>query len=153
MTRLKTPRLQGKVALITGGGRGIGKAIALGFAQEGAALVLCGRTLAALEEVCHAVHRRGGAAIPVQADVAREADVARVRDQALAVFGQIDILVNNAGVAGPLGLITTLSKQAWDDTLAINLTGMFLCARAVLEPMIARRTGNIINLSSGAGLK
>jgi NAD(P)-dependent dehydrogenase (short-subunit alcohol dehydrogenase family) len=153
MTMQDTPKLTGKVALITGGGRGIGKAIALRFAQEGAALVLCGRTVAALEEVCHAAHQMGSAAVPVQADVSSEADVERVRDTALHVFGQIDILVNNAGVAGPLGLITTISKQAWDDTLRINLTGMFLCAREVLKPMMTRRTGNIINLSSGAGLK
>jgi 3-oxoacyl-[acyl-carrier protein] reductase len=153
MTRQDTPKLTGKVALITGGGRGIGKAIALRFAQEGAALVLCGRTGAALEEVCHTAHQMGRAAVPVQADVSRESDVERVRDTALQVFGQIDILVNNAGVAGPLGLITTIRTHAWEDTLRINLTGMFLCARAVLTPMIARRTGNIINLSSGAGLK
>ena len=153
MTILDTQRLKGKVAIITGGGTGIGKAIVLGFAQEGADVVIGGRTVSALEDVCQEAHRLGIAAVPIQTDISREADVVRLVDKALQCFGKIDILVNNAGVAGPLGLITSISKKAWDDILNINLTGMFLCSRAVLTPMIERRTGNIINLSSGAGLR
>jgi 3-oxoacyl-[acyl-carrier protein] reductase len=153
MTSPDQQQLKGKVAIITGGGQGIGRAIGLGFAREGANVVLCGRTVSSVEAVCHEARRLGITAIPMQADVSRESDVERVVDKAVNVFGTIDILVNNAGVAGPLELITHISKQAWDDTLNINLTGMFLCARAVLTHMIERRTGNIINISSGAGLR
>ncbi len=143
----------GKVAIITGGGKGIGKAIALGFAKEGANLVVCGRTLSYLEEVCQEAQSMGISAVPVKADVSIEHEVDTLVQEALRVFRKVDILVNNAAIPGPLGLITNISKKVWDDILNINLTGMFLCSRAVLKHMIERRTGNIINLSSGAGLR
>lgn len=153
MTILDKQRLKGKVAIITGGGKGIGKAIVLGFAKEGADLVICGRTVSSLDEVCQEAHSMGISAVPIQADISIESEVESVVDKAVKLFEKIDILVNNAGVAGPRGLITNISKKTWDDILNINLTGMFLCSRAVLTHMIKRRTGNIINLSSGAGLR
>jgi 3-oxoacyl-[acyl-carrier protein] reductase len=146
-------RLEDKVALVTGGGRGIGRAISLGFAKEGGKLIVCGRTQSYLEEVCQEARNIGTTAIPVKADVSVEYEVESMVDEALRVFGKIDILVNNAGVAGPLGSITDISQETWDEVLKVNLTGMFLCSRAVLKHMIERRTGNIINLSSGAGLR
>lgn len=147
------PKLAAKVAIITGGGKGIGRAIALGFAKEGANLVVCGRTPSYLEELCREARSLGTSAIPLKADVSIEHEVESMVDEALKVFGKIDILVNNAGVAGPLGSITDISKETWDKILKINLTGMFLCSKAVLKHMMERRIGNIINLSSGAGLR
>lgn len=146
-------KLRDKVAIVTGGGKGVGRAIVLGFAKEGANLVVCGRNPSYLEEVCQEAHSIGTSAIPVKADVSIEHEVKSMVEETLKVFGKVDILVNNAGVAGPLGLITDISKETWDEVLNINLTGMFLCSRAVLKHMIERRMGNIINLSSGAGLR
>jgi NAD(P)-dependent dehydrogenase (short-subunit alcohol dehydrogenase family) len=111
MTIPDQQQLKGKVAIITGGGQGIGRAIGLGFAREGANVVLCGRTVSSVEAVCHEARRLGITAIPMQADVSRESDVERVVDKAVNVFGTIDILVNNAGVAGPLELITHISNS------------------------------------------
>lgn len=146
-------KLRDKVAIVTGGGRGIGKAIALGLAKEGANLVVCGRTLSSLEEVCQEARRTGISAIPVKADVSVESEVESMVAEALRVFRGVDILVNNAGIPGPYSLITTISKEVWDRVLTINLTGMFLCSKAVVKHMVERQTGNIINLSSNAGLK
>lgn len=146
-------KLRDKVAIITGGGKGIGRAIALGFAEEGANLVVCGRNPSYLEDVCREAWSMGTSAIPVTVDVSIEHEVKSMVEETLKVFGKVDILVNNAGVAGPLGLITGISKKVWDEVININLTGIFLCSRAVLQHMVERRTGNIINLSSGAGLR
>jgi NAD(P)-dependent dehydrogenase (short-subunit alcohol dehydrogenase family) len=144
-------RLKTKVAIITGGGKGIGRAIVLGFAKEGANVVVVGRTTSYLEEVCREVRSMAAAALPVKADVSVEREVESMVGDALKVFGKVDILVNNAGIPGPLGVITGIGKEEWDDVLGTNLTGMFLCSRAVLRHMMERRAGNIINLSSGAG--
>jgi 3-oxoacyl-[acyl-carrier protein] reductase len=146
-------KLRDKVAIVTGGGRGIGRAVALGFAREGANLVVCGRNLSDLEDVCWEAGSLGTSVLPIRADVSNELEVEAMVQEALNVFKKVDILVNNAGVAGPLGLITGISKKAWDEVININLTGIFLCSRAVLQHMVERRTGNIINLSSGAGLR
>ena len=105
-------RLRDKVAIVTGGGKGIGRAIVLGFAKEGANLVVAGRTTSYLEEVCREAHSMGASSLPVKVDVSVEHEVERLIEDALKAFGKIDIFVNNAGVAGPLGLITNISKQA-----------------------------------------
>lgn len=144
-------RLKDKVAIVTGGGRGIGKAIALGFAKEGANLVVCGRASSSLEEVCREIRSLGASALPVKTDVSVEPEVESMVEKALKAFGKVDILVNNAGIVGTYDLITNISKEVWDEVLNINVTGMFLCSRAVVRHMIERRSGNIINLSSGAG--
>ena len=146
-------KLKGKVAIVTGGGKGLGRAIALGFAKEGADLLICGREMLPLEKVCEEARSFGISAFPLKADVSVEYAVEKIVEETLKVFRKIDILVNNAGVAGPVDLITDISKEVWDELLNINLTGMFLCSRAVLKHMIERGTGNIINLSSSAGFR
>ncbi|MFB3885127.1 MAG: SDR family NAD(P)-dependent oxidoreductase [Thermodesulfobacteriota bacterium] len=144
-------KLKDKVAIVTGGGKGIGRAIVLGFAKEGAGVVVGGRTISYLEEVCREARSMGAASLPVRVDVSVEQEAEKMVGEALKVFGKVDILVNNAGISGPLGLITGISQEAWDEVLDTNLKGMFLCSRAVLKNMMERRSGNIINLSSGAG--
>jgi NAD(P)-dependent dehydrogenase (short-subunit alcohol dehydrogenase family) len=144
-------KLTGKVALVTGASRGIGKAIALALAREEAALVLSSRSLAALAEVAESAAEISRAqAIAVQADVSDESQVealfARVRDE----FGRIDLLVNNAGAfdGGPLD---QLSAEAWDRVINTNLRGPFLCTRAALGMMKPAGSGRIINIGSIAG--
>ena len=144
-------RLKHKVAIITGGGKGIGKSIALAFAGEGASLVICGRKVSLLEQVSREAQALGASVLPVATDVTVESEVENMVEQTLKKFGKIDVLVNNAGVGGPLGLITDISKEAWDEVININLTGMFLCSKAVLRHMMKQEWGNIINMSSGAG--
>ncbi|MFC2071851.1 SDR family NAD(P)-dependent oxidoreductase [Chloroflexota bacterium] len=144
-------KLRDMVAIVTGGGKGIGRSIALAFAAEGANLVICGRTVSLLEQVSQEVRTMGTSIVPIAADVTVESEVENMVEQTLNKFGKIDILVNNAGVGGPQGLITNISKEAWDNVIDTNVTGIFLCSRAVLRHMIKRQQGNIINISSGAG--
>ncbi len=145
--------LKGKAAIVTGGGKGIGRAITLAFAEAGASLVICGRHFPLLEQVSREAKTLGAAIIPLKADVTRELDVEKVMAQAVKAFGKIDILVNNSGIPGPLGLITEYGKKEWDEVINTNVTGMFLCSRAALKRMLAQNRGNIIYLSSGAGIK
>jgi NAD(P)-dependent dehydrogenase (short-subunit alcohol dehydrogenase family) len=146
-------KLQGKVAIVTGGGGGIGRAIALRFAQEGAAVVVAGPTEAKIKAVEREIRDAGGRGLAAPADVADEASVERMVAAALNEFGQIDILVNNAGIAGPTALVPKVSREEWDRTLAVNLTGAFLCAKQALPHMSPRRSGCIINITSIAGLQ
>lgn len=144
-------KLTNKIALVTGAGRGIGKAIALIFAREGADLVICSRTEAEIEATAHLIHSLGRRALAIKADVSNEEEVRVLVARAMAEFGRIDILVNNAGGAGsPKPLLETGLKE-WNQILAINLTGTFLCSKAVAPLMVERGGGNIINLSSGMG--
>ncbi|MFQ5855412.1 MAG: SDR family NAD(P)-dependent oxidoreductase [Anaerolineae bacterium] len=143
--------LSGKVAIVTGGGRGIGRAIALAYATEGAAVVVAARTQSEINSTAEEIESGGGRALAIPTDVSQAQDVKWIIAETLAAFGQVDVLVNNAGVAGPMGLITEVSEADWDRTLAINLKGAFLCCRAVVPAMIAAGGGNIINTSSGAG--
>jgi 3-hydroxybutyrate dehydrogenase len=146
-------RLSRKVAIVTGGGGGIGRAIALRFADEGAAVVLAGPTESAEEQVARQVNERGGRALSLLVDVADEAAVEQMVVATLDRFGQIDILVNNAGVIGPTAPVTRIDRKEWERVLAVNLTGAFLCAKHVLPHMIEHRGGRIINIASVAGLK
>jgi NAD(P)-dependent dehydrogenase (short-subunit alcohol dehydrogenase family) len=146
-------RLSGKVAIITGGGSGIGRAIALRFADEGAAVVLAGPTESAERGVAYQVSERGGRAIALLTDVADEAAVEQMVAMALDRLGQIDVLVNNAGVIGPTTPVTQIDRKDWDRVMAVNVTGAFLCAKHVLPHMIERCSGRIINIASVAGLK
>jgi NAD(P)-dependent dehydrogenase (short-subunit alcohol dehydrogenase family) len=144
-------KLSEKVAIITGGGRGIGRATALALAREGAAVALAARTAAEIEAVAREVRNLGFQALPVVTDVTREEDVARLVQRTLDAFGRIDILVNNAGIGIPLRDVVDLSVDEWIRILQINLTGPFLCAKAVLPTMIRQRSGKIINLASLGG--
>lgn len=144
--------LKDKTALITGAGRGIGRAIALAYAGFGTDLALVSRTRMELQTVAAEVEQLGRRALVIVADIADPTDVQRMVDETLAKFGQIDILVNNAAIAGPKKVID-LSLTEWQQMIDVNLTGVFLCSQAVLQHMIDRRQGRIINISSGSGLR
>ena len=145
-------KLRDQVAIITGGGRGIGEAIALRFAAEGAAVTVAGTNHEALERVSRLVQERGGRAIARVADVASEPAVQAMVAAAIAELGRLDILVNNAGISGPTARAEDVAREDWDHTLGVNLTGAFLCAKHVLPRLIAQRSGRIINITSVAGL-
>jgi NAD(P)-dependent dehydrogenase (short-subunit alcohol dehydrogenase family) len=145
-------KFQGQVAIITGGGTGIGRGIALALSGEGAKIVLCGRRLAPLEGTAAAVRAAGGEALSLQADVSVEADVERLVETTLRSFGRVDILVNNAGIGGG-DAIHMQDVDEWDAVMAVNLRGPFLLARYALPHMRAHRSGHIINISSESGLE
>ncbi len=140
--------LTGKVAIVTGGGRGLGRAIARGFAQQGASVVVTGRTVATLEATAAEL---GPDAMAHAGDVAVEADVLALRDAVMARFGRIDILVNNAGVNPIYKPIETTTLDEWQHIVGINLTGTFLCAKYIGGSMVAAGSGSVINISSVAG--
>ena len=140
--------LTGKTAVVTGAGRGIGRAIAEALAGFGAAVVLSGRTPATLEELAE---KLGPDALVHPADVSQEADVLALRDAALARFGAIDVLVNNAGINPVWRSIEKTSLSDWQAIIDVNLTGTFLCCKYVGAVMAERGSGSIINISSVAG--
>jgi 3-oxoacyl-[acyl-carrier protein] reductase len=145
-------RLNQKTAIITGGGTGIGRGIALALAQEGARLVLCGRRLERIQSVASEVQAMGGEALAVQADVSHEQDVARLTQAAIETYSRVDILVNNAAVFED-GELHALSIESWDRVMAVNLRGAYLCIRQVLPLMRAQRSGQILNISSESGIE
>ncbi len=144
-------KLEGKIAIVTGAGMGIGRSIALALAEEGAHIVAVSRTRADVEKVAEEASRFRVGSLAVQADVSIEEEVEEMVKKTLGVFGRIDILVNNAGIPGPTGLITEINAREWDEAFNVNVKGVFLCSKAVLPQMIKQRSGNIINISSGAG--
>jgi NAD(P)-dependent dehydrogenase (short-subunit alcohol dehydrogenase family) len=144
--------LEGKTTLVTGAGRGIGKGIALAFADQGSDVVAVARTVAEVEETAAEVRTRGRKALALSCDVCDPGSVRSVVDAALREFGKVDILVNNAGYARFEPLKDT-SLEEWQRHLDVNLTGPFRCVKAVLPSMMKRREGRIINISSVAGLK
>ncbi len=145
-------KLSGKVAIITGGGTGIGQGVALMLSGEGCRVVLSGRRKAPLEEALKKISDQGGEGLVVEGDVSEASDVDHLVSAAQETFGQIDILVNNAGIGGG-GYIHEHDIQTWDQVLAVNLRGPFLTSRAVLPKMRARSQGHIINISSESGLE
>jgi len=144
-------KLKDQVAIVTGGGKGIGKQIALAFAREGADLVLAGLDPSDLDQVREEIASLGRSCLVQKADVADEAQVQSFVQAGIKRFGHIDILVNNASILGPTVPLVNLKKADWERELAVNLTGSFLCARAVLKGMMERKRGKIINMSSVAG--
>jgi NAD(P)-dependent dehydrogenase (short-subunit alcohol dehydrogenase family) len=145
-------QLGGKVAIISGGGSGIGRGIALALGREGTRVVVFGRRKATLDETLEIARSQGGEGLALQADITQVNDVARVVDQTIAQYGQIDILINNAGVGG-FAPLHELSVETWDHVMATNLRGPFLMARAVLPYMRRQKSGHIINISSESGLE
>ena len=145
--------LAGKVVLVTGASRGIGKAIALAFGETGAAVVLNYRdNQAQAEETAGEIEKQGGAAIAWRADVADEDQVQAMVEGIISRFDRLDILVNNAGIIRDL-LLLQMEKQDWASVLETNLFGVYHCSRAVLKGMVMRRWGRIINLSSIASFQ
>jgi NAD(P)-dependent dehydrogenase (short-subunit alcohol dehydrogenase family) len=144
-------KLKDKVALITGGGRGIGKAIAMAYARQGAKLALCARTAAELNQSVGNLRELGVEAEGWSCDVSLEAPVKELIANVEKSFGRIDILVNNAGVMTRPVPITELEVRKWDYTMAVNLRGPFLITQSVLSIMIKQKTGSIINVSSMVG--
>ena len=142
-------KLQGQVAVVTGAGRGIGRAVALALAREGAAVVLAARSARDLAAAAHEVGSAGGRALAVPTDVRQEPAVAALVRRALSTFERIDLLVTAAGVAA-FGPVAEARNEEWDQVLAVNLRGALLCCRAVLPTMIAQRRGTIINIGSVA---
>jgi NAD(P)-dependent dehydrogenase (short-subunit alcohol dehydrogenase family) len=144
-------RLKDKVAIVTGGGRGIGRDIALAFAREGAQVVINDIDPATAEATAAAAAKVGGASLAAAGDIASKADIDAIVAAALRRFGRIDILVNNAMKIVP-GKLEELSEQAWDTTMNIGLRGAFLMSQAAARPMIAQKSGAIVNIASVAGL-
>ena len=149
---MTTQELAGKVAIVTGGGTGIGRGIAVALAREGVRVLICGRRDAPLQETVQEIREAGGEASAISADVSYEQDVERVVGQTKNAFGDVDILINNAGIGGG-NRVHEHSVQEWDRILAVNLRGPFLLARAVLPAMRRRGSGHIVNISSESGIE
>jgi 3-oxoacyl-[acyl-carrier protein] reductase len=143
--------LKNKNALITGAGKGIGKAVAIALAKEGVNVILLARTQSDLDEVAQDVKAHGVKALTVIADVGDINSVNTAIEKALTEFKMIDILINNAGIAA-FGKFLELEPKAWENIIQVNLMGTYHVTRAVLPNMIERKTGDIINISSTAGL-
>lgn len=143
--------LEDKVALVTGGSRGIGKAICLALAKEGAQIIVnYAHRQDAAAEVTELIKSRGGKAVYLKADVSSSKEVEDMVDKSLALFQRIDLLVNNAGVYLEKEVINT-SEEEWDYLMSVNLKGVFNCCKKVIPHMIARKQGKIINISSFVG--
>jgi 3-oxoacyl-[acyl-carrier protein] reductase len=143
-------RLQDKVALVTGAGRGIGLGIALAFAREGARVALCDVSAALLDEALAQIEAQGGQALAFHMDVTRQEQIQHVVGHVVGRWGTIDILVNNAGIYEVLPF-EEISEAQWDRLLAVNLKGAFLCCQAVVPHMKRQGGGRIINMASSAG--
>lgn len=141
-----------KVALVTGSGRGIGRSIAMALGRAGARVVVASRTATQIEEVARKISENGGEAIALAVDVADEKSVASLFRTIEDRFGKLDILVNNAGI-GSFGKISEFPVDQFDDIMATNLRGTFLCCRQAMKMMIPRKSGYIINISSVVGFK
>jgi 3-oxoacyl-[acyl-carrier protein] reductase len=142
--------LRDKAAIITGGGRGVGRATALALAREGARIAVAARTASEIEAVAREVSAAGGTAVAIRSDLAVEDDIKRLVQEAEAALGPTDILVNNAGIL-KLAPIAQTSAELWDEMLSVNLRAVFLACREVLPGMKERRSGRIVNVGSMAG--
>lgn len=143
--------LENKVAIVTGAGRGIGKALALGMGEAGARIVAAARTTSEIEDTAAVIVKRGGTAIAVTADVRIGEQVANLMDMTVKEYGRIDILVNNAGGTYYSPLMS-MSENGWDAVFRENIKTIFLCTKAAGSVMIKQKSGSIINLSSRAGI-
>lgn len=144
--------VDGKVALVTGAASGIGLATAIAFGREGAQVLLCDLAEKRAGDAVAAVEKAGGQARFLRTDVTREDDVAAAVRTAVDAFGRLDCAVNNAGTTGPMGIVPECSLEDWSHTLAVNLTGVFLCLKHEIPVMREQGAGAIVNVASGAGL-
>ncbi len=144
-------RLSGKVVLITGGGTGIGRAIALAFAREGASVAVAGRRLEKLREVIGEVQKAGGAGLAMECDVTQAREVERAVKGTVERFGRLNVLVNNAGIMY-VSTVEGTSEEEWDQTMTVNVKGPFLMSRAVLPEFRKCGGGTIVNIGSVLGL-
>ncbi len=144
--------LEGKVAIITGGSRGIGKAIALTFAEAGADVVVCSRVVGELQAVAEEIQGLGRRSLAVQTDITQKTDVDNLVQKVMEQFGAIDILVNNAGIL-IMAPFLELREDDWDKTIDTHLKGYYFCCQAVGKRMVERKGGNIINIASGWAMK
>jgi NAD(P)-dependent dehydrogenase (short-subunit alcohol dehydrogenase family) len=144
--------MQGHVALVTGGSAGIGRAAALAFAREGASVAIGDVHVDAGQRVVEEIEEAGGKALFVAADVSKSVDVRRLVDETISHFGRLDYAFNNAGTEGDTGPTAECTPQNWEHTLAVNLTGVWLCMREEIPRMLASGGGAIVNNSSVAGL-
>jgi len=148
-------KLEGKVAIVTGASRGLGKAMAIELAREGASVAVAARTVEAgkgplpgtIHETVNEIEKPGGKAVAIKCDVTKEKDVVLMVDRVNRQYGRVDIIINNAGITTPEPFLK-LTTRKWDLVMNVNLRGTFLCTKAVLPQMVERRSGNIINLSS-----
>ena len=142
-------KLTNKVALVTGGGRGIGRAMALAFAHEGASVIVAARTVSEIEATAMEITNLGRQALAIPTDVSNWEQVKAMVERTVESFGTIDVLVNDARIQGPIGALTDNSVADWVEAININLLGVAFSMRAVLPTMISNRRGKIINLSGG----
>jgi NAD(P)-dependent dehydrogenase (short-subunit alcohol dehydrogenase family) len=141
-------RLENHIAIVTGAGQGIGRAIALGMAREGASIFIADLNAANANKVKHEITARGGRAAALCTDISEEQSVRAMVDVALKEFHRIDILVNNAGIF-PTSPVEEMQEEEWERVIGTNLVGTFLCSKAVVPHLLARRSGRIISLTSG----
>ncbi len=144
-------RLEGKVALVTGGSRGIGKAVAATYAREGAEVIIAAREVDSLEAAAAEIRKSGGRVVPLQADVAHREAVQGLAEEITRRFGRLHILVNNASLLGPRVPLLEYPEEEWEQVIAVNLHGPFFIIKACLPFMIQAGEGSIINVSSGVG--
>lgn len=150
--KMKIFDLTGQVAVVTGGGTGLGEASARALAEAGASVVLCGRRQEPLDKVASEIKSAGGEALPISVDVTRRDEVMSMASEAMKTFGKVDILVNNAGI-NLVKPFLDLTEEDWDAVLNTNLKGCFYCCHALGKGMVERNSGSIINMVSVFGLR
>jgi NAD(P)-dependent dehydrogenase (short-subunit alcohol dehydrogenase family) len=145
-------KLDGKVALITGAGSGIGRATAVLFAREGARVIVSDVNVSGCEETLAAIQKQGGEAHIIRCDVSRSTEVEALVRGTVETFGRLDCAVNNAGVSGPMALTADYPEEEWDRLMSVNLKGVWLCMKQELQQMLKQGGGSIVNTASAAGL-
>jgi len=143
--------LKDQVAIITGGAKGIGKAIAEAYVAEGADVVIASTDWPRLQETAKELQASGRRVLPIQTDISKEDQIIRMVEETIKTFGRVDILVNNSGVAGPSCYVVDMKLEEWNQVFAVDLVGAMLCSREVLKHMIPRKSGNIIMIGAEGG--